>query len=186
MKTLRNSSITTLAVVALALLVAAPVAMADTETFSGIITAAPTNFSGSTVNLPQFDPSLGTLTSVTVTLAGNGITDLTATETADIATQVNTLFTGVALQLTDVTVGLSLGASLTGQPLVGGLPIGPFNPLFIAALGTYDSGSLALAGIQTDQLFGAPAGFIGLGDVTFDLAAIATTTQSFSGGNLNT
>ncbi|MGD0683349.1 MAG: choice-of-anchor E domain-containing protein, partial [Terracidiphilus sp.] len=71
----------------------------------------------------------------------------------------------------------------TGSPAA---PITAFNPLFLAALGSYDSGSLALAGTATDQVFGGLSGFIGLGDLTFDLAAIATTTQSFSGGNLNT
>jgi hypothetical protein len=186
MKTLRNSSLITLVIVALALLVAAPVAYADSETFTATITPNPTNFSGVTTTLPQFDPSLGTLTSVTVTLNGNGVTDITATETADIATTVSTLLTNVGLTLTDVSVGLNLSESMTGQPLVGGNPISITNPLLIAALGHYDSGSLALMGTQTDQVFGGLSGFIGLGDLTFDLAGNALTTQSFSGGNLNT
>lgn len=76
MKTLRNSSMITFALVALALLVTAPVAFASSISYSGNIGSALTNFSGSTGTVAQFDPSLGTLTSVQITLAGSGTTDL--------------------------------------------------------------------------------------------------------------
>lgn len=181
MKALRNA---TLSLAALALLVAAPVAYADSYTVS----AQSTNFSGSTLNVAQFNPALGTLNSVDITLSGFGTTDIIATEIAGIPTSVNTLFTSVALQLTDPTVALTINQSLVGQPLVGGSPIGLFNPLSIGALATYDSGSLALAGTATSDLGITTdlSSYIGLSNLVFDLAGIANTTISYSGGNLTT
>lgn len=184
MKAFRISSLLTCSAVALALVSAAPAALADSYTVS----AQPTNFSGTSLDVAQFNSSLGTLTSVDITLSGFGTTDITATETAGIPTSVTELYTDVALQLTDPNVNLTLDQSLTGQPLVDGSPISSFNPLSIAAYGTYNSGSLNLAGTAaydlgiTDDL----SGYVGNGDLVFYLAGIANTTESFSGGNLNT
>lgn len=184
MKAFRCVALTSLTLTALALVAASPAAYADSYT----VNAQPTNFSGTTLNVAQFNPSLGTLTSVDITLSGFGTTDISASETLNIATSVNTLFTSVALQLTDPSVALTVNQSLTGQPLVGGSPISSFNPLAIAPLGTYDSGALALSGTETQHLgiTSDLSGYIGFGNLVFDLAGIANTTESFSGGNLNT
>src|ERR1035441_5300842 len=86
MKTLRNSSLITLAVVTLALLVATPVAFADTtETFTSTLANASDNLSNELYLSPvinQFNSSLGTLQWVDITFVGTGVTTLTATNSS--------------------------------------------------------------------------------------------------------
>jgi hypothetical protein len=73
MKTLRKSSLFTLAVVALALLVATPVAMADIVQVIAY-PSTPTNYGPNDLGpINLFDTNLGTLNSVTLTFAG-GVT----------------------------------------------------------------------------------------------------------------
>ena len=180
MKTLRSTFIV-LSIVALALILA-PVAMANTETFSTTIGPTLTSFSGQTGTVAQFDPTLGTLYQVIITLNGGGTTDITATGNNPASpTNFTQLATSVAMQLTDPTDGsISLVASEAG-----GVPgLGPFLPPLIVVDGTpYDSGVLAMTGTPVDQtLTSSLTSFIGGGNVTFDLAAIATTTTSSTGG----
>jgi hypothetical protein len=179
MKTLRNSSIMTLAVISLALLVAAPVAMAGTVTYSGSIGSTLTNFTGATGTVQQFDPSLGTLTSVHITLAGSGTTDLTVTAGNPVVPTVfAALFTDLGLTLTDPNdADVHTLQSLFGGPTIpgGGLTVVYGTP--------YDSGINTMGGAPGSQTLNSNLGsFIGLGSVTFDLAGTANTTESFSGG----
>jgi hypothetical protein len=74
MKTLRNSSLITLATVALALIVATPVAKASDLIYVVSFPSTATNFGATDLGLiPLFDSSLGTLNSITLTFAG-GVT----------------------------------------------------------------------------------------------------------------
>ena len=179
MKTLRSTFIV-LSFVALALIVA-PVALAGTETFSTTIGPTLTNFSGQTGTVAQFDPTLGTLYQVIITLNGGGTTDITATGNNPASpTNFTQLATSVAMQLTDPTDG---SISLIASEL-GGVPgLGAYTPLVVVNGTPYDSGVLAMTGTPVDQtLTSSLTSFIGGGNVTFDLAAIATTTTSSTGG----
>lgn len=85
MKTLRNSYILTLAVVALALLVAAPVAMADTlVSYTTSVPIQNTDLTSvvATPAIPEFNTSLGTLVSVTVSYTGTENSAFQLTNTA--------------------------------------------------------------------------------------------------------
>jgi hypothetical protein len=179
MKAFRN---VTLFLAALALAVAVP-AYADTiETFNGTIGQAPTNFSGSTGTVQQFDPSLGTLNWVQITLNGVGTTVVTATATTDVPTVFTQLETSLSLLLTDPTdADVSTLQSLTGGPAVSA-----FSPLTVYIGSPYNSGLEPLNGLAGSQtLYSNLSSFEGLDFVTFDLAGLASTTESFSGGNFN-
>jgi hypothetical protein len=178
MKTLRNSSIITLVVVAIALLVAAPVALADTETFTGTFTTTLTNFSGITTTVSKFDPTLGNLTSVHVTLTGGGNTDLTASATNPANPSViSALYTALTEELT--------GASLTlDENLTGGPNINSLHPQTVVFGTPYDSGPESMTGTPVSQTLNSGFGaFVGLGNITFDLAGGAVTTESYTGGD---
>ena len=180
MKTLRSTFIV-LSFVALALIVA-PVALAGTETVSTTIGPTLTNFSGQTGTVAQFDPTLGTLTQVIITLSGGGTTDINVTaNVAGNPTSFSQLATSVAMQLTDPTDG---SISLIASEL-GGVPgLGAYTPLVVVNGTPYDSGVLSMSGSPVNQtLTSSLTSFIGLGTVTFDLAALATTSTTSSGGN---
>jgi hypothetical protein len=183
MKTLRNSSIITLALVALALLVAAPVAFANIVSYSGSIAPELTNFPPppATGTVQQFNPSLGTLNSVQITLAGGGMTDLTVSAIDPASPTVFTaLFTDLALELTDP----SDADVATLENMSGGPSVSPLHPITVVFGSPYDSGVDTLAGLAGSQTLNSNlSSFIGLGDVTFDLAGAANTTESFTGGD---
>jgi hypothetical protein len=180
MKTLRSTFIV-LSIVALALILA-PVAMANTETFSTTIGPTLTSFSGQTGTVAQFDPTLGTLTQVIITLSGGGTTDITATAgNPTTPTNFSQLATSVAMQLTDPT---DAAVNPVANELGGVAGISSFSPLVVTFGTPYDSGVLSMTGTPASQtLTSSLTSFIGLGLVTFDLAAIATTTTSSTGGN---
>jgi hypothetical protein len=120
MKTLRNSSIITLAIVALSLLVAAPVAYASTVTYTTTMSNASDNLTNETVlaAIYQFDNTISglyagqTLNSVTITFVGTGTTTLTATNSSP-----DTNSTGVQV-LSDTTVTLNSSVSAIDNILV--------------------------------------------------------------------
>jgi hypothetical protein len=181
MKAIRNATLLSLVLGALALIAAAPAAYADTETFSGTIGAASTNFTGSTGTVQQFNTSLGTLDSVQITLNGSGTTNVGATAlNADTPTIFTLLETTLSLELTDPT-----DADVnTLQSMSGGPAVSSFNPLTVVFGSPYSSGLEPLSGLAGSQtLTSNLTSFEGLGDVTFDLAGDASTTESFSGGN---
>ena len=178
MKTLRSTFIV-LSIVALALILA-PVAMANTETFSTTIGPTLTNFLGQTGTVAQFDPSLGTLTQVIITLTGGGTTDINVTaNNPTSATDFSQLATSVSMQLTDPTDGaVNPIAAASGGPTI------PYPYLVVTSSTPYDSGVLSMSGTPVNQtLTSSLTSFIGLGLVTFDLSAFATTTTSSTGGN---
>jgi hypothetical protein len=178
MKTLRTTFIV-LSIVALALLIA-PVASAGSVTYYGTIGSSLTDFSGSTGTVQQFDPSLGMLTSVQISLAGSGTTVLTVTNNnISSPTNFSALFTDLTLTLTDPG-----DADVdTIQAMYGG-PTIPGGGLIVVNGTPYNSGIDTMGGAPGSQLLTSNLGsFIGLGNVTFDLAGAAITTESFSGGN---
>jgi hypothetical protein len=184
MKTLRNSSLITLAVVALALLVAAPVAKADIVQVVGN-TYTPTDYSGAdfgTFNL--FDSNLGTLNSVTLTFSG-GITGTLqfkngGSSPANISGTDNGTFTlsGTnsyinSLFATPLTV-VSSAATDTG--LAAGAT-GPVHPV------SGNNSTAALAVNSADFAIFEAAGGGTSADDLFDLSA--TGGDSVTGGNGN-
>jgi hypothetical protein len=181
MKAIRNITIFSLSI---ALLAVAPAAKADSYT----IAPAPTNFSGTTLNVAQFNSSLGTLNSVDIIFTAGGTTDITASTTTSQAATISQLFTTAGAQLTDSSLGIVLTESLNGQALVNGSPIGLFNTLNLAGNSSYDSGSLTLTGNAVSDLgiTSDLSAFIGSGDLDFLLAGNAVTTESYTGGNIST
>jgi hypothetical protein len=181
MKALRSITLLTLSVAALAFVVATPAAYADTETFNGTIAGTSTNFTGSTGSVAQFDPSLGTLNSVSISLNGSGTTIVTATAlNPSSPTGFTLLETTLSLLLTDPTdVDVNTLQSMAGGPAVSNL-----NPLTVIFGTPYSSGTDPLGGTAGSQLLTSNlSSFVGLGNVTFDLAGAASTTTSFSGGD---
>src|ERR1035441_2809199 len=148
MKTLSNSSLITLVVVASALFVAAPVAYADSETVNGTIAPALANFPPPTTagTVSQFDPSLGTLTSVQITLSGSGTTDIAVTATSGSPTVFTVLSTDLGLTLTDpIDADVSTLESMSGGPTIpgGGLTVVNGTP--------YNSGLDTMGGTPGSQ-----------------------------------
>ena len=197
MKNLRNASIFLLPIVALAL-IAPPVAMADTitatltgststsETFTGAISLTPTELND-VINIPQFSPSLGTLTSIDVVLAGAGSTDITGSvpDDSDGGT-VTKLYTDSLFTLTNANV------SSLYEDLVGGEPYNPGNHTLVTPITmppVFDTGALALSGTPVDSgsiTSGATLlAFTGLGDVPFGLSTYTELNTASSGGLLS-
>jgi hypothetical protein len=101
MKAIRNVTLLSLSLLALALLTVAPAAYANSISYTTIEANAPDNLSSEIV-LPaiyQFNTSLGTLTSATITFVGSGQTTLTAT------TSTSSAATGVTIT-SDTTLTL--------------------------------------------------------------------------------
>jgi hypothetical protein len=101
MKTLRNSSIITLAVVALALLVATPVAFADsTLVYTVTVPSTTTDFTANGLLIPEFNIAGATLNSVSINLATSGTTNFTSitntssSSTIFVATENSTIYLG--------------------------------------------------------------------------------------------
>jgi hypothetical protein len=139
MKTLRNTSLITLAVVALALLVAAPVAMADIlQTVN--YPSSPTNYGVTTPvdmgSFNLFDSTTGTLNSVTLTFAGGVTGTITFHNGGDTASNVigndtgtltltsannyiNTLFSPLSVTTNQVSDFLAAGATGSAHPVTG-------------------------------------------------------------------
>jgi hypothetical protein len=178
MKTLRNTSIV-LSILALALFIAAPVAMAGTitEPISGPVTVGPSltpvsaNFS-----ILQFDPSLGTLTSVTINITDIGTTTLAATSTDidtldDIDTKLTLLVSGGGASKSQT---LYVDSGITDPPGV-----------IVTTTSPYNSGPLTITGSATDNVSSADwAAFTGTGYVPFTFTANAETQITEMGGNL--
>ncbi len=90
MKAIRNVTLLSLSLVALALLAVAPAAYADSIPYTGYVTLQTTDLTNVAVlpAIPQFNSSLGTLTSVTITVEASGVTDFVSlTNMSSSATQ---------------------------------------------------------------------------------------------------
>lgn len=180
MKVFRNGTLLTLSLAALTLVAASPAAYADTESFNTTIAPTLTDFTGSTGSLSQFDPSLGTLLDVQLTLAGGGTTILTVSAGNPASP---TIFTSLSTDLFLTLTAPSIPAINTLETMSGGPAVSPGSPLTVVFGTPYNSGSDPLAGVAGSQSFvSGLSPFIGLGTIGFDLAGSATTTESFSGG----
>jgi hypothetical protein len=142
-------------------------------------TFSPTDWDGTTqsVTLPQFDPTLGTLTAVSLSLYGNasssGSLVNTGSSTADVASYLATL---------DVTLQAPGGELLTVSPQL----------FSISAPITLDPGQSYAFGAGTpvnssDSTAVSPSDFApytGTGNLNFPLSTATTTTGDVTGGNL--
>lgn len=183
MKTLRNTSLITLAVVALALLVAAPVAKAGTLTYVTSYPSTPTNYSATDIGpITLFDTNLGTLNSVTLTFAG-GVTGTIQFTNGSPSSSSNVFGwdTGI-LNLTSSSVDLgALFASPlnvttgTANDFLAPLATGPVHPVS----GNNSTGGIAVNPIDF-SIFEAAGG--GTVDDLFFLAASGTSTVGSDDG----
>ncbi len=122
MKNLRIASISLLPVVALAL-AAAPTAVADTVTYSATVAQQLTDLVNvsPTSALPEFNPSLGLLTGVTISIQGTGSTTVAsifnygATNTEFIGTENTALWLDDPANSSIDTLLGPLTASITGS-----------------------------------------------------------------------
>jgi hypothetical protein len=187
MKTLRNTSIITLAVVALALLVAAPVAMADSVTYTSntIPNTTSTSSNMGTLALEQFNPSLGTLQSVDITLYGGGTVFFTAALTANGGTggatlTINSLSDTLTLKAAgaSVPVNLALTGTYTPSSAIVITAVTPPQPVVNTPVVTIPSSNIS-SGLLTDST--DLTDFSGLGNVDLTLSGSDFTTYS---GNL--
>jgi hypothetical protein len=195
MKTLRNTSIITLAIVALALLMA-PMAYADSANYTAILTAGPTSNSetftanqsattqptelSDTFVFPQFDTSLGTLTGVEIILSGGGSTTITGTSSTGAV--LSQLYTNSYFTLTGS--GQTLHLFLVGGPPNSGSPLYDLNTnITIPNPGSYN-GTFDMTGGPTDSglITSGLGAFIGGSTIDFDLGTLTQLTTTFSTG----
>jgi hypothetical protein len=191
MKTLRNSSIITLVVVALALLVAAPVAMADTVTVIGTTLPISTSVNGSmgTLSVGGFYSAPGivagdTLTSVEIILSGAGTTQFYAYIQISpippdpvIGTTGNATLTNFTNTTTLTLSGLTPPLVLTGTADATGTVLTSTAP---ANSATYEPSLSALAGPSVDEF---PANIVPYeiaGNITYTLSGVAYNNGNYS------
>jgi hypothetical protein len=202
MKNLRIASIFLLPVVALAL-VAAPVAYADTVTYTATVAQQMTELVDAppTGVLPEFNSSLGTLTGVTISIQGAGSTTIASiynfgqTSTEVIGTETS------ALWLDDPTNGGidtllgSLTAHITGSSpgsisdhgvVTGGLTVNAGQTLTDPPM---DMGPYSMGGILASENITDPASmalFVGGSDLDFVMSTGSTFAFTGNGsGNLS-
>jgi hypothetical protein len=126
--------------------------------------------------LPQFDPSLGTLTQVDVLVLGNssggsnGIENLGVTAgTADLSIGTNITVTGPS----------SLLVIPTPFTLLTGIPLAPFDGLVdFGGTGGFTLIGGASSASDSDTLLGGFGPYTGLGNVTFNYTSAVNTTSS--------
>jgi hypothetical protein len=173
MNTLRISSIFTLAIVALALLVTAPVAMATTITQYTYLASTPTDFLAANLSptVNQFNTSLGTLNSVTITLDVNGAAETSVTENVGTS---GTFYIAedsyVLLDSPDPLLDIAIGS--------GGLAEDPSytSPTISLTSGqTYDFGIVSLTGTPVSESIDPTyfSLFEGAGTLTFDATSLS-------------
>jgi uncharacterized repeat protein (TIGR01451 family) len=151
-----------------------------TQTFTATFPSTMTNYN-LTGQLPQFDPSLGTLQSLTITNAGAITSDIRVENTSNTS---GTTITG--------TVGGNLSLAGPGVNLVtsperntGSFDASAFDGTldFAGSSGT-DFGPRTASASRSVQLSGAAlAPFLGTGQVAIRESAVATSTAS-GGGNV--
>lgn len=178
MRTLCKLSLLSLAGLSLSLLGATANAQTSGP-FTYTVAQATTDFTNTSIVLPQFDPSLGTLLSVNLSEALSGNFGGTVTNTS--ATPANFRVTE------DVNLNLSITNTATPVLTAGGVDLiaqqnytglgsgatanfGPFAPS-VSDSATYTSGSIF------NQ-------FIGPGNLGFTLATLTGTTTAGGGGNI--
>jgi uncharacterized repeat protein (TIGR01451 family) len=152
----------------------------QTKTYTATFPSTLTNFN-LTQDLPQFDPSLGTLLSVDITNTGSITTDIKAENTSDTSPTTITGTVGGNMTLTGP------GVSLTTNPdrNTGNFDAGVFDgALDFQGASGLDYGPRTASATRSLQLTGdALSPFVGTGNVTFREQAVATSTAS-GGGNV--
>ena len=145
--------------------------------FTFTLAQATTDFTNSTITLPKFDPTLGTLTEVDLSESLNGVFNGTVTNTSAgaanfrVTEDVNlVLSTGATPLLTPGGVDLLATQTYTGLAAGASSPFGPFTPT-VADSAVYTSGSLFNA-------------FVGPGNIGFTLSTLTGTTTLGGGGNI--
>lgn len=173
MKTLRTSSFITIAIVALALLVAAPIAIAD-DIQTGSISLTTTDFSGLPISVAQFDPSLGTLNSITITLTGDNLASTTVH---------NPTGAEIVFELDEQTQ-LTLTNSLAGVGTLAETLTYSYPSVDVLAGGTNNLGPNSFNGTAASESVASAdfAQFEGLGDVNFLIGSLSGYT-ALGGGN---
>jgi hypothetical protein len=197
MKAIRNATLLSLPLAALALVAAVPVAHADTinavlsgststsETFTATVPLTLTELSD-VLYVPQFSTSLGTLTSIDVVLSGGGSTDITGSVPEDSSGgTVTKLYTDSLFTLTNANV------SALYEDVVGGEPFNPITHALLTPLTlppAFDSGALSLSGTPDDSgaitTGSTLSAFSGVGNVVFDLGTYTELNVVSSGGLL--
>ncbi|WP_370287755.1 choice-of-anchor E domain-containing protein [Siccirubricoccus soli] len=167
----------TLAVAALGLTLSIGAAKAATISYSGSVPMADTNWN-TTVSVPKFNPSLGTLTSATFTLGGTTTGSfLLLNFSGSQPVHVNSATVTTTLTLTDpnnnvivVTTPMATLGNVDIPPNTTGMPITVPEP----------SGSDSDSATVTAP--GQLALFIGGGNIVLPITAAAVTTSNSTGG----
>ena len=120
-----------------------------------------------TIDVAQFDPSLGTLNSVEVILSGNGSTDYFVSYSGTGPGTVSSFSTTAHLYVNALSIP-TLNLSLSGTDDLSSSPVSLNNG------DTYDSGFQPIIGSAVNETVGT-TGWIGLGDVTFTLTGMANS-----------
>ncbi len=193
MKTLRSSSIITLAIAALALTVTSPVAYADTVlSYTASVPSTITNFDiNATPAIPLFNSSLGTLKSVEISLSGTGNMVVTFQNTSNATERVSA--SGFSyLTLDSKLAGGNSAISNLLENYDGG------NGFFAELIGTYPTQytvlkgvtkvfpSFNLTGSYADTFTGSDVNsFIGIGNYNLDFDTSSGTIMTVNGITYN-
>jgi hypothetical protein len=199
MKNLRIASIFVLPVVALAL-VAAPVACADTVTYTATVAQQLTDLTDAPTTsgvLQEFNPTLGTLTGVTISILGAGTTTFSsiynfgATSTQFIGTENSALWlddptnSGIDTLLGPLTANItgSSPGSISHGLVTGGLTVGAGQTLTDPPtnMGPYTMGGALASENITDPA--SMALFDGSGDLGFVMSSGSNFVLTVNGAD---
>lgn len=147
---------------------------------------APTDWDGTAqgVTLPQFNPSLGHLTGVTVSLVGNINTYGTLNNIGSSPADINSYTTTMDISL------LAPGSStplITVSPVVLGINPPDGTPFTLQPGESYTFGSADAPVSDSDSDVISPTSlspYVGSGSLRFPLTAQANTLDDYTGGNL--
>ena len=198
MKTLRNSSIS-LALLALALLVSAPAALADIlGPYTGTVPPTTTDLSNVTASdIPAFNTSLGTLQSVQISFTGNENTTFTITNTSN-SPQTFTAAEVLYLTLNNTNGGINAllasnynGVGNLGLPDISASTGGSVTLAAFRNVGDSQTfGPFNLSSTPVVESFSSPADlllFEGIGNLSpFEVTTLTGYTFIGGGGNLST
>jgi hypothetical protein len=183
LKTSRSSTLVLrTSLIVLALVVAASVARAGSVSYSATVPTTLTDYS-TQISLAEFNPSLGTLDSVTFTVNASGTTNVTDTNSSTSSTsKVYEMGTTVYFAVTDdATSGSIIDDTETLDYILTGTPYTTLSKSPLTGH-IYNSGVQTLAGtptIETGDIFD----FIGVGSLLYDVDTTTLTDLVFTGGN---
>ncbi len=190
MKTLRNTSIFTLAIVVLTLVAASPAASADTLTYTTTEANAPDNLTNEVV-LPaiyQFNNISGpytgdVLNSVTITFVGSGVTTLTATNSSsNTSTKVQVSSdTTVTLDSTNSSIDSILVANNFFDDVLAGVSNQTVNGHSTVDWGPY---TMTSSGGDSVEFTSGLALFEGISSLGFELNSDTYVSGGGRGGTL--